>query len=89
MCNDRLNEAQGGIQIAGRNINNFSYTDDPTLVTESKEEPKSLFRKVEEENEKAGLKLNREGGGRGVQDGEHMYTHGVFKSMYGKTNTTL
>ena len=52
-----LNEAQAGIKIAGRNINNFRYADDTTLMTESKE-LKSLLMKVKEENEKAGLKLN-------------------------------
>ena len=58
MQNDRLNEAQAGIKIARRNINNLSYADDTTLMVESKEELKSLLMKVKEENEKAGLKLN-------------------------------
>ena len=58
MQNARLDEAQAGIKIAGRNINNFRYTDDTTLMVESKEEPKSLLMKVKEENEKACLKLN-------------------------------
>ena len=58
MQNDRLNEAQAGIKIARRNINNLSYADDTTLMAESKEELKSLLMKVKEENEKAGLKLN-------------------------------
>ena len=53
-----LDEAQAGIKIAGRNINNFRYADDTTLMAESEEELKSLFMKVKEENEKAGLKLN-------------------------------
>ena len=53
-----LNEAQAGIKIAGRNINNLRYADDTTLMTESKEELKSLLIKVKEESEKAGLKLN-------------------------------
>ena len=56
--NARLGEAQAGIKIAGRNINNLRYTDDTTLMAESKEEPKSLLMKVKEESEKAGLKLN-------------------------------
>ena len=56
--NARLNEAQAGIKIAGRNINNLTYTDDTTLKTESEEELKSLFLKVKEESEKIGLKLN-------------------------------
>ena len=58
MRNARLNEAQAGIKIARRNINNFRYADDTTLMAESEEELKSLLMKVEEESEKAGLKLN-------------------------------
>ena len=58
MWNARLDEAQAGIKIAGRNINNLRYADDTTLMIESKEELKSLLMKVKEENEKAGLKLN-------------------------------
>ena len=57
MQNDGLDETQAGIKIAGRNINNFRYADDITLMAESKEELKSLLMKVKE-NEKAGLKLN-------------------------------
>ena len=53
-----LEEAQAGIKIAGRNINNFRYADDTTLMAESEEELKSLLMKVKEESEKAGLKLN-------------------------------
>ena len=53
-----LDEAQIGIKIAGRNINNLRYTDDTTLMAESKEEQKSLLTKVKEEREKSGLKLN-------------------------------
>ena len=53
-----LEEAQAGIKIAGRNINNLRYTDDTTLMAESKEELKSLLMKVKEESEKVGLKLN-------------------------------
>ena len=53
-----LEEAQAGIKIAGRNINNFRHADDITLSTESKEELKSLLMKVKEESEKVGLKLN-------------------------------
>ena len=56
--NARLEEAQAGIKIAGRNINNLRYADDSTLMAESEEELKSLLMKVEEESEKAGLKLN-------------------------------
>ena len=54
----RLYEAQVGIKISGRNINNLRYTDDTTLMAESKEELKSLLMKVKDESEKAGLKLN-------------------------------
>ena len=56
--NARLDEAQAGIKIAGRNINNLRYADDTTLMAESEEELKSLLMKVKEENEKAGLKLH-------------------------------
>ena len=58
MRNARLNEAQAGIKIAGRNISNFRYVDVTTLMAESEEELKSLLMKVKEESEKAGLKLN-------------------------------
>ena len=58
MRNAGLDEAQGGIKIAGRNINNLRYADDTTLMAESEEELKSLLMKVKEESEKAGLKLN-------------------------------
>ena len=58
MRNAGLDEAQSGIKIAGRNINNLSYADDTTLMAESEEELKSLLIKVKEESEKAGLKLN-------------------------------
>ena len=56
--NAGLDEAQAGIKIAGRNINNLRYADDTTLMAESKEELKSLLVKVKEDSEKAGLKLN-------------------------------
>ena len=58
MQNTGLDEAQGGIKIARRNINNLRYADDTTLMTESKKELKSLLMKVKEESEKVGLKLN-------------------------------
>ena len=58
MRNAGLEEAQAGIKIAGRNINNFRYADDTTLIAESKEELKSLLMKVKEESAKVGLKLN-------------------------------
>ena len=59
MRNDGLEEAQAGIKIAGRNINNFRYVDDTTLMAESEEELKSLLRKVKEESEKSWLKAQR------------------------------
>ena len=58
MQNTRLNEAQTGIRIAGRNVNNLRYTDDTTLTAESEEGLKSLLMKVKVESEKAGLKFN-------------------------------
>ena len=58
MQNAGLGEAQGGIKIARKNINNIRYTDDTTLMEESKAELKSLLMKVKEESEKAGIKLN-------------------------------
>ena len=58
MRNTGLDEAQAGIKIAGRNINNLKYADDMTLMAESEEELKSLLMKVKEESEKVGLKLN-------------------------------
>ena len=54
----KLDEAQAGIKIAGRNINNLRYTDDTTIMAESEEELKSLLMKVKEESKKVGLKLN-------------------------------
>ena len=60
MRNAGLDEAQAGIKIAGRNINNLRYADDTTLMAESKEERKSLLMKLKEESEKAGLKLNNQ-----------------------------
>ena len=58
MQNTRLDEAQAGIKIAKRNVNNLMYVDDTTLIAESEEELKSLLMKVKEESEKVGLKLN-------------------------------
>ena len=58
MGNPRLYEAQAGIKIAGRNINDLRYADDTTLMTKGEEELKSLLMKVKEDSEKAGLKLN-------------------------------
>ena len=58
MQNTRLDEAQAGVKIAGRNINNLRYADDTTLMAEREEELKSLLMKVKEESEKVGLNLN-------------------------------
>ena len=58
MWNTRLNESQAGIKIAERNVNNLRYTDDTTLMAESKEELKSLLMKVKQESKKTGIKLN-------------------------------
>ena len=60
MRNAELAEAQAGIKIAERNINNLRYADDTTLMAESEEELKSLLKKVKEESEKVGLKLNKQ-----------------------------
>ena len=60
MRNARLDETQAGIKISGRNFNNFRYADDTTLMTEGKEELKSLLMKVKKESEKVGLKLHSE-----------------------------
>ena len=62
MRNTGLEEAQAGIKIAGRNINNLRYADDTTLMAEIEEELKSLLMKVKEESEKVGLKLNKDHG---------------------------
>ena len=80
MRNAGLKEAQAGIKISGRNINNLRYADDTTLMAESEEDLKSLLMKVKVESEKVVLKLNV---------WERMYTRGGFMSMYGKTNTVL
>ena len=58
MRNDRFDESQAGIKIAGKNIDNLRYADDTTLMAESEEEIKSLLVKVKEKNEKPGLKIN-------------------------------
>ena len=60
MRNTKLEKAQAGIRIAGKNIKNLTYADDTTLMAESEEELKSLLMKVKEESEKAGLKLNNQ-----------------------------
>ena len=58
MRNAGLEETQAGIKVAGRNINNLRYADDPTIIAESEEELKSLLMKMKEESDKVGLKLN-------------------------------
>ena len=72
MRNAGLDEAQAGIKIAGRNINNLRYADDTTLMAESKEELKSLLMKVKEESEKTGLKLNIQKKDHGIHDHHFM-----------------
>ena len=72
MQNARLDEAQAGIKIAGRNINNLRYADDTTLIAESEEELKSLLMKVKEESEKVGLKLNTQKLRSGIQSHHFM-----------------
>ena len=67
MRNVGLGEAQAGIKIAGRNLNNLRYADETTLMAESQEERKSLLMKVREENEKVGLKLNIQKTDHGIQ----------------------
>ena len=74
MRNAGLEEAQDGIKIAGRNINNLRYSDDITLMAESEEELKCLLKKVKEESEKVGLKLN-------IQKMKIMY---LVSSLHGK-----
>ena len=67
MQNAGLDEAQAGIKITGRNINNLRYADDTTFMAESEEKLKSLLMKVKEENEKVGLKLNIQKTDHGIQ----------------------
>ena len=72
MRNAGLEEAQAGIKIARRNINNLRYADDTTLIAESEEELKSLLMKVKEESEKVGLKLNIQKTDHGIQSHHFM-----------------
>ena len=85
MRNAELEEAQAGIKIAGRNINNLRYADDTTLMAESKEELKSLLMKMKEESEKADLKLN-------IQKTKIMasgiQSHHFMVNRWGKSGTT-
>ena len=83
MRNARLDEAQAGIRIARRNINNLRYADDTTLRAESEEELKSLLMKVKEENEKAGLKLK-------IQKTKIMASNPItFQQIDGETMETV
>ena len=83
MRNAGLEEAQAGIKIAGRNINNLRYADDTTLMAESEEELKSLLMKVKEESEKVGLKLN-------IQKMKIMASDPITSwQIYGETLETL
>ena len=79
MRNAGLDEAQAGIKIAGRNINNLRYADDTTLMAESEEDLKSLLMKVKEESEKVGLKLN-------IQKTDHgMWSHHFMANRWGNS----
>ena len=82
MRNTGLDEAQAGIKIAGRNINNLRYADDTSLVAESKEERKSLLMKVKEESEKVGLKLN-------IQKMKIMASHHFMGNRWGNSGNSV
>ena len=83
MRNARLKEAQAGIKIAGRNLNNLRYADDTTLMAESEEELKSLLMKVKVESEKVGLKLN-------IQETKIMASGSITSwEIYGETVKTV
>ena len=80
MRNAGLEEAQAGIKIAGRNINNLRYADDTTLLAESEEELKSLLMKVKEESDKVGLKLN-------IQKIDHgIWSHHFMANRWGNND---
>ena len=81
MGNARLDEAQAGIKISGRNINNLRYTDDTTLMEESKEELKSLLMKVKEESKKVGLKLN-------FKNDHGIWSHHVMANRWGNSGNS-
>ena len=83
MRNAGLEEAQAGIKIAGRSNNNLRYADDTTLMAESKKELKSLLRKVKEESEKAGLKLN-------IQKNEDhgIWSHHIMGNKWGNSGNS-
>ena len=78
-----LEEAQAGIKIAGRNINNLKYADDTTLMAESEEKLKSLLMKVKEESEKVGLKLN-------IQETDHgIWSHHFMADRWGNSGNSV
>ena len=82
MQNARLDEAQAGIKIARRNINNLRYADDTILMAESEEEPKSLLMRAKEENEKAGLKLN-------IQSFNGLLSHYFMGNRWGNSENSV
>ena len=83
MRNAGLEEAQSGIKIAGRNINNHRSADDTTLMTESEEERKSLLMEVKEESEKVGLKLN-------IQNEDHgIWSHHFMGNRWGNNGNSV
>ena len=82
MRNTGLEEAQAGIKIARRNINNLRYADDTTLMAENKEELKSLLMKVKEESEKVGLKLN-------IQKTKIMASHHFMGNRWGNSGNSV
>ena len=84
MWNARLDEAQAGIKIAGRNISNFRYADDTTLMAESEEELKSLLMKVKEESEKVGLKLNIK-----KNEGHGTWSHHFMANRWGNSGNSV
>ena len=82
MRNAGLEEAQAGIKIAGRNINNLRYADDTTLMAESEKELKSLLLKVKEESEKVGLKLN-------IQKTNGIWSHHFMGNRWGNRGNSV
>ena len=82
MRNTGLEDAQAGIKVAGRKINNFRYADDTTLMEESEEELKSFLMKVKEESEKVGLKLNIQKTNHGIQ------SHHFLANRWGKNGNS-
>ena len=82
MRNTGLEEAQAGIKIAGRNINNLRCADDTTLMAESEEELKSLLMKVKEESEKVGLKLN-------IQKTKIIWSHHFMGNRWGNSGNSV